>query len=299
VQTLSVNPNAMLAPAIPDNVREQFRGSFDRTPFLFEHQLATHPLFGLDALRALAFRMAAFPGRVYHDSGDVRVSQKWGRIPVRTSLEEALDQLPVADAWIILKSANLDPEYTSILDTCMEQVSDLTGRDLNREIGKRVMSVLISSPRRITPYHIDGECNFLLQSQGSKTIYVFDGNDRSILTEQELERFWTADKTAAHYREASQEKARGFSLTPGVGVHVPLLHPHWVQNGSEVSVSISINFEFANKRMPDLYRANYCLRKLGIKPGTPGNAPLLDTAKLCAFRTFDAMRRLRKLKSAH
>jgi hypothetical protein len=293
--TPAVSPhNTMFADTISEDVRQRFRSDFDRRPFLFEHQLATHPLFTLDALRELAIRMRPLAGRVYFDSGDVKVEQKWGNIPVPPSLDDTLARLPVANAWIILKSANLDPEYSPLLDSCIEQVSEMTGRNLAREIQKRIMSILISSPRRVTPYHIDGECNFLLQSQGSKTIFVFDGNDRSILTDEELERFWSADKTAAEYRAQSQEKAQGFELKPGLGVHVPLLFPHWVQNGADVSVSVSINFEFADRRMPDLYRANHYLRKLGMKPAPPGRSTLRDTAKLGSLRLFEAVRQLKQ-----
>ena len=32
--------------------------------------------------------------------------------------------------------------------------------------------IFVTSPNRITPYHIDRECNFLMQVSGSKTISI-------------------------------------------------------------------------------------------------------------------------------
>ena len=280
----------MIASPVDEPTKKLFRDRFDRAPFLFRHQLANHELFKFENLRALAMRMNP-QGRVYYDTGNVRVSQKWGKIAVRNSLEEALDQMSSADAWVILKSANKDPEYSPLLDLCIAELSNLTGRNLDKEIKVRIMSIVISSPGRITPYHMDGECNFLLQSQGSKTIYVFDGKDRSIVTDPEIERFWNSDKNAAQYKESAQPKAIDFELSPGVGVHVPLLFPHWVRNGPEVSVSVSMNFEFADTRLPEVYRANYYLRKLGLDPTPPGRNRILDDMKRYGFRALETVRR--------
>jgi hypothetical protein len=282
---------AHFAPLEPETPRI-FRDRFDRSPFLLRHELAGHELFTMENLRALTTRMAP-TGRVYYDTGTVRVDQKWSQIPVKRTLKQALDELSTGDSWIILKQANLDPAYGPVLGGCIDELADLTGHYLGRKIGTRIMSIVISSPGRVTPYHMDGECNFLLQCSGSKTMYVFDGRDRAIVTDQELERFWNSDKNAAEYKENTKDKALAFELHPGLGLHVPLLFPHWVKNGTDVSVSVSINFEYASQRLPDVYRANYYLRKLGLRPRQPGLNPLLDGAKGTAFRAFNGVRHMR------
>jgi hypothetical protein len=33
-----------------------------------------------------------------------------------------------------------------------------------------------------------------------------------------------------------------FTLAPGMGVHIPTNTLHWVQNGNNVSISVSINY---------------------------------------------------------
>jgi len=45
---------------------------------------------------------------------------------------------------------------------------------------------------------MDPEYNFLLQIRGTKELHVFDGSDRSILSERELEEFSASGGTAGH-----------------------------------------------------------------------------------------------------
>jgi hypothetical protein len=274
-----------------EEARRAFAAGFNQSPFLWSHKLQCDPLFEVPNLLELACRMAAVRRHdVYHDTGDIDVRQKWTTIPVRKSLEQALDQLAEGDTWVILKSAHKDPVYGPVLAQGVEEIAQLSGLDLAGKTTNHVMSVLLASPRRVTPYHMDGDCNFLLQIRGSKTVYIFNGNDRSVVSEEELERFWNTDKTAANYKEVSQSKASEFHLEPGLGVHIPLLFPHWVRNGADVSVSVSINFEFSDTRQAELYRANYYIRKLGLRPTRPGKLAALDAAKLAVFRPLIRLR---------
>jgi Cupin-like domain len=274
-----------------DETSREFVERFNRTSFVFRHNLERHPLFQVENLLELACRMAMVRRQdVYYDTGDVGVRQKWTTIPVRKSFKEALDQLSGGDTWIILKSAHKDPACGALLAQCIAEITRLSSRELASRIKSHVLSIILSSPRRVTPYHMDGECNFLFQIRGSKTIYVFDGNDRSVVTEQELERYWNSDRNAADYKESSESKALAVRLEPGLGVHVPLLFPHWVQNDGNVSVSVSINFEFSDTRQADLYRANHYIRKMGFQPTPPGKVAVLDSAKLALFRPLMRLR---------
>ena len=72
-----------------------------------------------------------------------------------------------------------------------------------------------------------------MQIRGRKQVHVFDGTDRSLLSEEELERFHGGAHCNLVYREAYAPKARTFELTPGLGLHIPLTAPHWVQNGRQ------------------------------------------------------------------
>jgi len=139
--------------------------------------------------------------------------------------------------------------------------------------------IFITSPHRITEYHIDRECSLLLQVHGKKTIHVFDQTDREVLTEDELERFWTNDNNAASYKPHLQNRANTFLLEPGKAVHIPINAPHWLENGDDISVSINQNFQYKNERLANIYRANYYMRKMGLNPLPPGRSHLMDRIK--------------------
>ena len=70
---------------------------------------------------------------------------------------------------------------------------------------------------------------------------------------------------------------------PGNGVFNPATFPHWLQNGPEVSVSVSINFKRRNDATIGAHRANKYLRKIGMRPTAPGVSPALDRVKEATF----------------
>ena len=49
------------------------------------------------------------------------------------------------------------------------------------------MTIFVTSPGRITPYHMDGETNFLAQIHGTKLVYIYDGNDKAVLSDEDME----------------------------------------------------------------------------------------------------------------
>ena len=76
-----------------------------------------------------------------------------------------------------------------------------------------------------------------------------------------------------------QGKGRHFRLVPGTGVHIPVNAPHWVKNDANISVSVSMNFEWRDEKLYNVYRANHFLRRLGIQPCPPGVSTFADTIK--------------------
>ena len=285
-----MNPSPLPATELfvpSDETRTDFSEHFNRSPFPVRHRLDEHPLFSTDSLVDLACRMAAVQrDSVYYDTGAIEVQQKWSSIPVRTSFRQALDRLASGDSWIILKSAHQDAAYGPVLDQLIAEIAGLTRLNAEKEIESRIMSVILSSPRRVTPYHMDGETNFLLQIRGSKTIYVFDGSDRSVVSEAELKQYWTGDRNAATYKESTQASATPFDLKPGVGVHVPLLFPHWVKNGQDVSVSVSINFVLRSSREARDHPAVALPPVIESQPYSPEKSSLLGGVKFALSRAF-------------
>jgi hypothetical protein len=242
--------------------------------------MCAHPLMSLQAVKALARSLQDRGGEIYADVDVRRIEQRWDETSrPRLSPEQLVAEIGAARAWIVIRRADMDPQYKTLLDQALTEIEELNGGALKRLISARNAIIFVTSPGRLTTYHIDRECNFILQIRGNKTVYVFDQNDREVLPDEELERFWTVDNNAAIYKPQFQGRAKAFQLRPGEGVHVPVNAPHWVQNGDDVSVTLSVNFQFKDSSRANQYRANFCLRKLGFQPAPQGRHPLLDNIK--------------------
>lgn len=272
------------APRTPDRIftvdREQFARDYNKRPFSLQHNLSSQPAFTMDRLHALLERSLPIKDKVYWNAGPKRIDQRWSDQPGRDfSIEEAFRRIRECDAWIIIFGAERDPEIHDFLERGLAEVQELGGISLAKEAKTHQSILFITSPHRITNYHIDCECSLLLQIYGKKTIHIFDQTDREVLTELELERFWTVDTNAAIYKEALQHRAMSYLLEPGMAVHIPTNAPHWLQNGDDISVSVNQNFQYRNERLANIYRANYYLRKMGVNPLPPGHSVLKDRFK--------------------
>jgi len=275
---------------------DRFRTDFDVRCFAFRHALAGDPRFEPDRLLALAQELAGDPRDVYYDAGDVEIGQRWDQIPpCDLTIAQLLHRIETANAWIVLRKVDKSPAYAALLDACISEIEEELGRSLHDVMKVSNALVFISSPNRITTYHIDRECSCLLQLRGHKTISIFDRNDRDVLPEEEIERFWTVDNNSATYRPELQSRASVFALAPGSAVHIPVNAPHWVQNGSDVSISLNINFHYKDRALADVYRTNYWLRRIGLKPTPPRRSALLDGLKSTAYGSTRGLRSVARL----
>lgn len=297
---------ATLVPAIhPDHCfqiddRRGFRENFDRFPFMVRHNLtSSHPLFRIERIQQLARFLENRKYHVHCDTGDVQIGQRWDKTAGRRwTLEETFDRIAETDAWIFLKQVEKDPEYRELLDRFMEEVSELSGHDIRKEQQITEAIIFVTSPRRVTTYHIDRECNFLLQVSGDKEIHVFDRNDRELLPEDEIERFWTVDNNAAVYRPEFEDRARVFPLQPGNGVHIPVNCPHWLKNGDQPSISFSVSYQFKDRFRKYLYQSNHYLRRMGFTPRPPGQSRAVDATKRAVMGSLYATKHgLQKIRA--
>jgi hypothetical protein len=270
------------------------REKFNRNSFEVAHCLSSHPLFQLQRLLELAERTAnSRPDDLYFDMGDVRPGQRWDQIPgARFSAVEAMRQLESSGAWFIFRHTQRDPQYKQLFDRGLREIKEIAGDGVDSLIRQQDIIIFVTSPRRVTPYHMDRECNFLLQISGTKTVHVFDRDDRDILPDEEIERFWAIDNNAPVFRPEYQDRAISYKMMPGTGVHIPVNFPHWVQNDDNISVSLSVNFQFLDSMRANIYRSNYYLRKLGVRPSPPGQHRTRDGAKSFAMSCALAARRL-------
>ena len=272
----------MLSDTLED--RALFAENFDHTPFQFRHLLHLHPAFQLDALLAAAERLSASRhNKSHYESGEPDRNAWFGARPEGTTLVQALASIQSGKNWVILKRIHEDAVYRTVLNHIIPELSTLSSIDIAEDYYDPTMTVFVTSPGRITPYHMDGETNFLAQIHGEKLVYIYDGNNSSVLSQQDMEKYWTGALPKIDYPEALPHGHFQYTLAPGNGVFNPACFPHWLQNGDNISVSVSINFKRKHNPTIGAHRTNRYLRKLGLHPQAPGESLSLDRAKEATF----------------
>ncbi|MBI1765644.1 MAG: cupin-like domain-containing protein [Acidobacteria bacterium] len=262
-----------------------WQANFPQRPFMIRHYLAGHELFSLPRLIELAQRLPA--ERVEYNAGNIPVSQDPATTPQNgLSIAETIRRIEECRSWLVLKNVEQDPAYAALLNACLDEIKAFSERSVPG-MSKREGYIFITSPDSVTPYHIDNEYNFLLQIRGQKQISLFDRADRSILSELELEKFYTGGHRNLTFKDEYQASAQVFQLTPGDGLHFPITAPHWVKNGPTVSISFSITFRTpASEKREMVFRVNAGLRKFGLTP-TPADAvQWQDVLKANAYRAW-------------
>lgn len=288
------NPGAIPLPVFADIDRSQFRESFGVSAFLLRHRLADSPLFSIARLaNAAELLLSSGHGdnfKVNHATH--RPGASFAEMGAKQKLLTAIDDLPDSDSWIKLSNlSRVDPDYMDVVRTAIRDVENLSGQPIVSRVTMAGLSVFMASPNVVTPYHIDHEANFLCQISGHKEICLYDPNDRELLPTNEIEQFYADNGTAARYRQDLQSRGRRFQLAPGVAVHHPSLAPHWVRNGTEVSISVSIYFCTRElDRRAHVHQVNHLLRKAGINPKPAGRSGVLDSLKSGAIQLVSKRR---------
>jgi len=260
-----------------------------RSPFTFNHQLAHHPLFDISQLAHLARSVVrrGDPNKfgVRFESSGRRDDPDIERLASQGQLAELVERIERGGVWLKMSSLHeLDPAYEQLRTNYVAELEDLTKLRLRDEISWSGLSVFVASPNMVTPYHFDHDVNFLFQIQGEKDVFLFDQEDRFVLTEQEIERFYRGRAFAGVLREETRHSGRKYRLVPGIAVHQPPLAPHLICNADNVSVSVSIWFALRSlDRRAKIYQANACLRQLGWRPAPPGVSGLSDSLKVAAL----------------
>lgn len=274
---------------------ELFRTHFNRRPFKIGHFLADDPRLTIERLVELADRLPA--ESVEYNAGNLPVSQDPSRTPRNgLSPEETIRRIADCQSWLVLKNVERVPEYGAILDACLDQVRELSEAQWPG-MHRREAFVFVSSPGSVTPFHIDPENNFLLQIRGTKRVQLFSAQDRFVLREEDLEQFYAGGHRNLQFREEFRTRGDVFELAPGEGLHFPVVAPHWVQNGPEVSVSLSITFRTRESSdRESLYRFNRSLRRARLAPTPVGSLPGRDRVKLGLIRCARAVKSLLGLR---
>jgi hypothetical protein len=267
----------------------QFARNYNIASFSFAHELSRHPLFDLQHLVECS-RNAADPALTYLSNGQVGVGDRWETsLGPRYTVQETIANIAHNNSLVMLKRIELQPAFAPLMRDVMERLMDLAGPKMRSDVIVGRGTLLIASPHRITSYHIDADTNFLFQITGDKSISVFDQTDRTLLSEQELERYYAGDGNGAVFKQSHQQNALTYDLKAGLGIHIPSMAPHWAQNGAHPSVALSVNFDLHSiARLGRIYKMNHRLRRYGITPTPPGGSVWRDRLKLASLKGLAA-----------
>jgi hypothetical protein len=263
--------------------RDEFQRHYNRTGFSFPHRLAEHPLFRLEPLVDLCRRRRDL---VLHRSGTVPVNTDFDRAfdehTSRLSFEEALANPVETRSYFMISNAEKDAVYRPAIE---ELLGEIAAQSETLDPGMNWWStyIFISSETSVTPYHMDREMNFLLQIRGEKLERLWDAD---VMSQRERETLLgNASAARPAYSPALDERAKVYSLTPGVGVHHPFIAPHVVETRSSLSISLAITFRTRGSDVcSDAFRCNYRLRQLGLRPRPVGVNAAQDRLRAKGFR---------------
>jgi Cupin superfamily protein len=217
--------------------------------------------------------------------------------PPRGALErpgDVIRDLRNANAWLTLLMVEDDPGMAEIMNTHLDQLeAGITAKQGKPvKLLKRVAFVFVSSPNSVTPVHYDIEHSLLMQVSGSKTVSV-GRFENDAVRRREFDRYWDG----SHGRiETLQPEVASYTMTPGRAVYIPPGTPHWVHNGPDISLSVTLTyFTAATVRENRVESFNARLRRRHMKPREPGRSTTVDTAKVCAMGALIAGQRLRSI----
>lgn len=259
-----------------------FAAHYPEEPHTLAHRLGAHPLLELEALAALA---EALPQpAIEYNSGDVPIGVAGKPGATGLAIGETIRRIAECGSWAVLKNIEQHPAYAALLESLL---AELRGT-IEARTGRMMKSqgfLFISSPRAVTPYHFDPEHNLLLQLRGHKTMTQFPAGDPAFAADEVHEAYHTGGARELTWRDDLLPGGREFALAPGEALFVPVMAPHFVRNGPQASVSLSITWRsewsFAEA---DARAFNAALRRLGITPRRPGRWPARNLAKAWGWR---------------
>lgn len=267
-----------------------------RRPCPFEHDLSGHRLLDLEAIAALAERL-----------GPESVSAEDAVKPLVTAepafLELAADAigdriraLAENDSWFTLLNIEQDQAYRGLVEEIVDGVAQRAGL-ARAELRRRMGFVFASSPGSVTPAHFDIEHSLLMQLRGRRQL-SFGRFASAQAREREVRRYWTGSSFGR--LESMPEAVTEVELTPGSGAYIPPYTPHWLSNGEEASLSLTVTFfERSNEDESRVQVLNERLRRWGIDPRPYGTSRRRDRSKAALMRGYAALRRREQVAGSH
>lgn len=278
--------NPILAP-------DQFAlldGAYRKTVQEFSHSLAGNPLFSLDALAKLADVLdTGNPKDAEVRMGGDDVGSEFDFADSREgSIADHIHNVAKSRRWIMYGDLTRVPGYADIVAELMGSIAPMIAAHGDEMISTNSF-IFISSPGVFTPYHFDAEHNILFHIAGTKAFATCPPT-APWLSPEVQEQFFATSDNMLEWDEDWHGGATVHHMKPGDALYVPYKIPHWVENGDQVSVSMSIVWR--TKECLDLdyaTRFSSVMRRNGIVPGYNGAFPTGVMAKSLAWRALQRL----------
>lgn len=266
----------------PHISRADFAASYPEGPHKLRHNLRDHALLTLESLATLGESLP--PRSVEYNRGDLPIGLEERPGATGLTIGETIRGIDTSNSWSVLKNIEQNPAYADLLAQLLAEIRPeievRTGRML-----KTQGFIFVTSPDAITPYHFDPEHNILLQLRGSKEMTIFPAGDARFAPDEVHETYHTGGGRELKWNDHFAPHGLTFRITPGEALFVPVMSPHYVKNGPEVSISLSITWRsewsFAEA---DARAFNKVLRARGLRPAPPGRWPARNMAKAIGWR---------------
>ncbi|MGI8944273.1 MAG: transcriptional regulator [Qipengyuania sp.] len=273
-----------LAAVFPETARARFAENYPEDPHRLGHLLRDDSRFSLDALAALAERLPK--SSIEYNRGDLPIGVDGKPDPTGIPIGETIRRVASSNSWAVLKNIEQVTEYRTLI---LELLGEL-GAEIESKTGEFLTPqgfVFISSPNAVTPYHFDPEHNILLQLVGSKTMTQFPAGHPHFAPDKVHESYHLGGPRELAWRDEMESGGRSFALQAGDAVYVPVMAPHFVRNGPESSISLSITWRSAWSYEESEARCfNGIIRRWGFAPHAPQRWPARNAAKSLAFRAY-------------
>jgi mannose-6-phosphate isomerase-like protein (cupin superfamily) len=271
-----------VSAAFTPHTRAIFAANYPEVPHKLPHLLGRHPLLELEALAGLA---EALPeASIEYNQADLPIGVDGKPDPTGVPIGETIRDILTSGSWAVLKNVEQHPDYAALLAELLDELRP----EIEARTGRMMMTqgfIFITSPGGVTPYHFDPEHNILLQIRGSKVMTQFPAGNASFAPDEVHETYHTGGGRELKWRDELAAGGREFALSPGEALFVPVMAPHFVRNGPEPSVSLSITWRsewsFAEA---DARAFNGVLRRIGITPARTGRWPARNLAKAYGWR---------------
>ena len=268
----------------PAEARELFAAAYPETPHILSHRLDLDARLELDALAQLAENLPK--GSVEYNRGDLPVGVDGKPGSNGMTVGGTIRHIATSNSWAVLKNIEQVDRYRDLLHALLEEIRP----DVERRTGRMLTPqgfIFISSPDAVTPYHFDPEHNILLQLKGSKTMTQFPAGDAAFAPDMVHESYHLGGPRELPWRDELLAGGQDYRIGPGEAVYVPVMAPHFVRNGPDSSISLSItwrsewSYDEAGARC-----FNGTVRKWGLSPRAPRRWPKGNWPKSFAWRAY-------------